>query len=137
MVSFFYKTDVSLSFEMAWLSIETSCCKFTQLFFLYFSSSFSPFRNEAIRMSRWSHTMVDGAKFWISCRRLKTLTKAIQSLINDSKFSAIYHYIIVTSECKDFLKVWINLTNFLINVKWFFASSLLHMYSVWQNFIPP
>ena len=30
----------------------------------------------SIQMSHWRHTMVDGAKFWISCQRLKLLRKA-------------------------------------------------------------
>ena len=46
----------------------------------------------SIWMSHWRHTMVDGAKFWISCKRLKLLRRA--NLITDSKFSAIYHCVV-------------------------------------------
>ena len=35
-------------------------------------------RAKFIRMSHWRHTMVDGAKFWISCQQPKLLRRASQ-----------------------------------------------------------
>ena len=45
------------------------CSKLSRLTRLLFSV-------QPIRMSHWCHTMVDGAKFWITCKWLELLRKA-------------------------------------------------------------
>ena len=51
-----------------------------------FWSSLIPQENLSIRMSHWHHMMVDGAEFWITCKRLKLLRKAgrLQSIQNSA-----------------------------------------------------
>ena len=44
-----------------------------------------------IQMSHWRHTMVDGTKFWINCKRLKLLRKAghLQLIQNSAPYTIV------------------------------------------------
>ena len=56
-----------------------------------------------IRMSHWCHTMVDGAKFWISCQRLRVLRIASRwQLIQNLAPSTI-----VWRQCDSRIKRWV------------------------------
>ena len=69
-------------------NFEPSCQQIFQILSQY--SAAVKITLSVIRMSHWHQQMVDGAKFWITCKRLKVLRKAsCLQLIQNSAPSTI------------------------------------------------